>query len=200
MYFHDTIKPTSTMGWFAGCTSLKNVNLSKLDTSDVTNMSYMFNNCYSLTTIEGIAGLNTSNVTEMDMMFYCCEKLEANLSGWTVTKVESHEKFSDYAKKLTPPSFPTSVASNNSLSAVATASVVANSNASVVAENANENKAILSEENIAEEGAVIEDAVEATSEASFTAEDDTIVQEVVNFLSDLSKENNPEAESLNAAA
>ena len=205
VYFHDTIKPTSTMGWFAGCDNLTYVDLEKLDTTDVTNMSYMFNNCYRLTQINGIERLKVSNVTNMNCMFYSCEKLRANISGWDVSKVQSHIQFSDFADYLEPPhNWPNqanaSVASNNSLSAVATASVVANSNASVVAESVNENKTILSEENIAEEGVVIEDAVEATSEASFTAEDDTIVQEVVNFLSDLSKENNGEAESLNAAA
>ena len=42
------------------------------DTSNVKNMSYMFNKCSSLTTIPQ---LNTSNVTTMSSMFYICDSL-----------------------------------------------------------------------------------------------------------------------------
>jgi surface protein len=42
------------------------------DTSNVTNMSYMFNNCSSLTTIPQ---LDTSNVTDMYYMFHNCNSL-----------------------------------------------------------------------------------------------------------------------------
>ena len=46
--------------------------ISYNDTSNVTNMSYMFNSCYKLTTIPP---LNTSNVTDMSSMFSSCYKL-----------------------------------------------------------------------------------------------------------------------------
>ena len=42
------------------------------DTSNVTDMSYMFSNCFSLTTIPL---LDTSNVTNMYSMFQSCSKL-----------------------------------------------------------------------------------------------------------------------------
>ena len=48
------------------------VYLPKIDTSSVTNMSYMFSNCYSLTSIPA---LDTSNVTHMSYMFYYCYSL-----------------------------------------------------------------------------------------------------------------------------
>ena len=46
--------------------------LPQLNTSNVTNMSNMFNSCYGLTTIPQ---LDTSNVTNMSDMFNSCNKL-----------------------------------------------------------------------------------------------------------------------------
>ena len=46
--------------------------LPQIDTSNVTNMSYMFSTCYNLTTIPQ---LDTSNVTNMNSMFYNCTNL-----------------------------------------------------------------------------------------------------------------------------
>ena len=48
------------------------VYLPKIDTSSVTTMSYMFYNCYSLTSIPM---LETSSVTDMSNMFYNCYSL-----------------------------------------------------------------------------------------------------------------------------
>src|SRR5574344_1421670 len=46
--------------------------ISYSDTENVTNMSYMFSYCSSLTTIPQ---LDTSNVTDMSSMFSNCSKL-----------------------------------------------------------------------------------------------------------------------------
>ena len=54
-----------------------------IDTSNVTNMGYMFNSCTSLTTIPQ---LDTSNVTDMVNMFYNCIDLK-NLGGFKNLKV-----------------------------------------------------------------------------------------------------------------
>ncbi len=48
------------------------VYLPKIDTSNVTNMSYIFNSCFSLVSIPQ---LDTSNVTNMNNMFYYCYSL-----------------------------------------------------------------------------------------------------------------------------
>ena len=48
------------------------VYLPKIDTSSVTNMSYMFQNCYSLVSIPQ---LDTSSVTKMSYMFSGCQAL-----------------------------------------------------------------------------------------------------------------------------
>ena len=70
-----TVKCTFEKGALVNCNSLfwngnfKTLDISHLDTSEVTNMSYMF---YSVTyndNIIGIETLDTSNVTNMNSMF-----------------------------------------------------------------------------------------------------------------------------------
>ena len=57
---------------FNGCYSL--TAIPQLNTSAVTNMSNMFRSCYSLT---AIPQMDTSAVTSMDYMFYSCYSLTA---------------------------------------------------------------------------------------------------------------------------
>ena len=64
------------MSWmFSGC-ELKTIDVSHFDTSNVTDMSYMFEQCLNLTTLD-VSHFNTSNVTDMRYMFEFCKKLEA---------------------------------------------------------------------------------------------------------------------------
>ena len=51
-----------------GFSSLETIDLTYLDTSRVTNMSYMFSNCRSLTSLD-LSNFDTSNVTNMSYMF-----------------------------------------------------------------------------------------------------------------------------------
>lgn len=68
-------------------TSLDNVT-SKLDTSEIQDMSYMFAFCENVQTLD-LSGFNTSNVRDMDGMLRDCKALTAvNVSGWDVSKVE----------------------------------------------------------------------------------------------------------------
>lgn len=66
----DTSNVTSMRYMFQECASL--TTISQLDTSNVTSMGYMFFGCYSLTTIPLI---DTSKVTSMDFTFYNCPSL-----------------------------------------------------------------------------------------------------------------------------
>ena len=68
----DATKSTSYLFYKYSGTSIDGL-ISYNDTENVTNMSYMFSNCLSLTTIPQ---LNTSNVTNMTSMFEYCYKLE----------------------------------------------------------------------------------------------------------------------------
>ena len=60
---------------FRGCTSLTTIDLSGWDTSKVTYMSTMFENCYYLKTIYVSDKWNISNVTDSEDMFGSCTGL-----------------------------------------------------------------------------------------------------------------------------
>ena len=69
------IQPTTTRGWFKDCSKLAGIEgLSKLNTSNVTDMLRMFSGCSSLASLD-LSGWNTGNVTDMGLMFHGCSKL-----------------------------------------------------------------------------------------------------------------------------
>ena len=80
-------------GLFSRLDYLVSIDLSGLDTSQVTDMSSMFAGCESLTSVD-LSGLDTSKVTDMSNMFgwvgwsYSCPSLvSVNLSGLDTSKV-----------------------------------------------------------------------------------------------------------------
>jgi surface protein len=84
----DTSNVTDMSYMFYNCTSLTEIDLSIFDTSNVTDMSFMFYNSTSLTEID-LSSFDTSNVTTMDSMFDGCESLiEIDLSSFNIDKVE----------------------------------------------------------------------------------------------------------------
>ena len=70
--FNDYLTNTSYM--FSNCSSLTNIDLSNFNTQNVINMSYMFNRCNTLTNID-LSIFNTQNVTYMSGMFSGCNSL-----------------------------------------------------------------------------------------------------------------------------
>ena len=74
---------------FGGCSSLTTLDVSKWNTSLVTNMSYMFQVCYSLTTIYIGVRWNTNNVTSSKSMFGSCAKLP-NFNPGVTDKTNAH--------------------------------------------------------------------------------------------------------------
>ena len=68
--YSDTSSVTDMSYMFYDCSSL--TTIPQLDTSSVTKMSYMFNGCRSLTTIKQ---LDMSKVTDMSYMFGSCSLL-----------------------------------------------------------------------------------------------------------------------------
>ncbi len=83
----DTSNVTDMSYMFYDCTSLQELKLGdKFNTSNVTNMAYMFSECESLTSLPDISKWNTSNVTNMGGMFSeCCVK-ELDLSKFVFDK------------------------------------------------------------------------------------------------------------------
>ena len=83
----DTSNVTNMSFMFEYCFYLTSLDLSTLNTSNVTNMEYMFSFCGSLTSLD-LSAFNTSNVTDMHDMFNHCSALTSlNLSGWNTSKV-----------------------------------------------------------------------------------------------------------------
>ena len=71
----STYTPTSLYKFFAKLTKLKTITgLEYLNTEKVTNMSYMFFNCSSLTSLD-VTHFNTAKVTNMNSMFSSCSSL-----------------------------------------------------------------------------------------------------------------------------
>ena len=86
------LNTNSSMMFFLGDSEqkIKNIlelDLSKFDTSRVTNMSHMFNGMRNLTTLN-LSNFNTSNVTNMGGMFFNMTNLTAfNFSNFDTSKV-----------------------------------------------------------------------------------------------------------------
>ena len=96
----DKIYPTSTIGWFYGF-NIKSLDLSNLDTSNVTNMDSMFGSCSGLSTLD-LSHLNTSNVTNMDGMFGGCSGLSTlDVSYLDTSNVTSMDGMFRGCKSLT---------------------------------------------------------------------------------------------------
>ena len=86
--FVDDIHPDSTSKWFAGFTDCESMDLAKLDTVNVGNMSGMFYNCSSLAELN-VSGFDTHVVTNMYKMFYGCAKLkEIDISAFDTESVK----------------------------------------------------------------------------------------------------------------
>ncbi len=72
---------------FEDCSSLTSLNLSNFNTSAVLNMSKMFAGCSSLKDLN-VSNFNTSAVTDMSAMFFGCYGLEElNVSNFNTSKV-----------------------------------------------------------------------------------------------------------------
>ena len=83
----NTSNVTSMFRMFENCSSLTSLNLSNFNTSNVTNMNTMFGGCSSLTSLD-LNSFNTSKVTNMFGMFAGCSSLTSlDLSGFNTSKV-----------------------------------------------------------------------------------------------------------------
>lgn len=83
-------RPTTTYRWFSGMSNLTSITgLSYLNTSEVTNMEYMFFRCSKLTSLNlNLSGFNTSKVTSMRFIFGECSGLTSlNVAGFNTANV-----------------------------------------------------------------------------------------------------------------
>ncbi len=71
----STARPTATNHWFEGFSKLRNIyNFAYLNTSEVTDMSYMFANCESVQMLN-VCDFDMSKVTDAREMFSGCTSL-----------------------------------------------------------------------------------------------------------------------------
>ena len=77
---------------FYCCRSLKSFpDISKWDTSNINNMTKIFNGCESLTSLPDISNWNTNNVQKMRGMFKDCYSLISlpDISKWNIDNVNN---------------------------------------------------------------------------------------------------------------
>ena len=97
----NTSNVTNMSYMFSYCSSLTSLNLSSFNTSNVTDMNKMFNECSSLTSLN-LSGFDTSNVTDMSFMFRFCSKLTSlNLSNFNTSNVTNMSVMFAICKALT---------------------------------------------------------------------------------------------------
>ena len=114
--FADKIRPVSTMYWFFNHKNLTEVSgIGNLNTSDVTNMGWMFYGCSELTSLD-VSDFHTSNVTNMSWMFSNCSNLtDLDVSSWdtsNVTNMSQMFRLCTNLKKLDVSGFHTSNITN----------------------------------------------------------------------------------------
>ena len=86
---------------FNSKSNIKKIDLKMLDTSNVTDMNWMFSYCRSLTSLD-LTGWDTSNVTSMSSMFYGCSVLTSlDLTPLDTSKVTNMNSMFSICSGLT---------------------------------------------------------------------------------------------------
>ena len=98
----STYAPTSLYKFFANLTKLKTITgLEYLNTEKVTNMSYMFFKCSSLTSLD-VTHFNTAKVTNMNRLFsYCSSLTSLDVTHFNTAKVTNMNSMFDSCSSLT---------------------------------------------------------------------------------------------------
>ncbi|MBR5684555.1 MAG: BspA family leucine-rich repeat surface protein [Muribaculaceae bacterium] len=96
MEYLNTSEVTNMAWMFSLCWGMETFDLSHFNTAKVTNMSYMFNYCEGMTSID-LSTFDTRSVLTMERMFNECSALsELNLSGFNTQNVTNfYEMFYD---------------------------------------------------------------------------------------------------------
>ena len=97
----NTSNVTNISYMFYKCESLTSLDISNFNTLNVTNMKCMFSDCSSLTSLD-LSSFNTANVTNMLSMFYYCTSLTSlNLSNFDTANVTNMLNMFENCSKLT---------------------------------------------------------------------------------------------------
>ena len=87
----NTSNVTDMQYLFKGCSKITSLEpISDWKTFKLQSTNYMFSWCSGLTSLEPIKRWNTSNIMNMEYMFYGCSKLkDVDLSAWNTAAVQS---------------------------------------------------------------------------------------------------------------
>ena len=98
----STYTPTSLFKFFRNLTHLETITgLEYLNTANVTDMSYMFSSCSSLTSLD-VTHFNTAKVTNMSSMFSSCLSLTSlDVTHFNTAKVTNMNKMFSNCSALT---------------------------------------------------------------------------------------------------
>jgi surface protein len=94
-------RPTSTIYWFFALFNLQSITgMVYLNTSEVTDMAWMFFYCSNLTSLD-LSHFNTSKVNSMyNMLGYCQSLTSLDLSSFNTSQVVSMSSMFDYCANL----------------------------------------------------------------------------------------------------
>ncbi len=93
LYMQRTANETSMVGLFAYTPATSNLDLSMMNTSKATDMSYMFSECK--VPYLDLSGFDVSNVSNMSNMFNIC-KSEINIDGWDTSSLTNADYMFNY--------------------------------------------------------------------------------------------------------
>ena len=98
----DTSTVTDMSGLFKGCSLLKSLpDISNWNMNEVTDMSEMFSDCSSLVELPNINNWNTPKLQKIHKMFYNCSKLKSiDISNFDTKNVESLKELFFNCKSL----------------------------------------------------------------------------------------------------
>ena len=97
----NTENVTNMSYMFDGCWALTTLNVTNFNTANVTNMSNMFSSCEALTTLD-VKNFNTAKVTNMSGMFYNCEALTTlDVTNFNTENVTDMSNMFCYCEALT---------------------------------------------------------------------------------------------------
>ena len=99
LQYINTSEVTNMSNMFNGC-AVTSLDVSHFNTSNVTDMSGMFG-CGNLTSLD-VSNFNTSNVTDMGEMFYACRSLTSlDVSNFNTSKVTDMSSMFSSCSSLT---------------------------------------------------------------------------------------------------
>lgn len=89
---------------FAGCSKLKELDLSGWDVSNVENTEFMFSSCHNLERIKGLEDWNVSNVKLATKMFHQSPNLDfgepSQIDDWDLTNADTINMFINNEKAI----------------------------------------------------------------------------------------------------